>query len=157
MIRRVDLILMICAATSAGFAADGPVADAAASEAKRELIALEDVWTTAETNHDAATLTRILDDRFLATWPSGRTIDKGAFIKAETTGPIDRSKSQTLTDRNFIIDGDTAVAVETDTLRSVRDGTPVVWVGRFTLTYIRRNGTWRALAEQAASIAPAKP
>src|ERR1039458_4671904 len=47
--------------------------------------------------------------------------------------------------------GDTAVVVETDTLRSATNGQPSTTVYRFTVTYIKRGGHWFALAEHGVA------
>lgn len=46
-----------------------------------------------------------------------------------------------------IIDGDTAVVVGSDTERGMKKGVPFAAVARYTVTYIRRQGQWVALAE----------
>ena len=53
-----------------------------------------------------------------------------------------------------LVAGDTAVVVETDTERKVRDGKPSAAVYRFTVTYIRRGGHWVALAEHGVAANP---
>jgi Domain of unknown function (DUF4440) len=53
-----------------------------------------------------------------------------------------------------IIDGDAAVVVATDTERGTRDGAARTAVYKYTATYIRRNGRWRALAEQIVKASP---
>jgi hypothetical protein len=51
-----------------------------------------------------------------------------------------------------IIDGDTAVVLGTETLHGTRDGAAYTGVLRYTVTYIRRHGSWRALAEHAFRV-----
>lgn len=156
MIPRLGGFLSVCALVSAAFASEANVAGPSATDVKQQLIDLEEVWVTAENTHDTATLHRILDDRFVATWASGKTVDKEAFIKGVTSGDINPTMTQTLTDRTFLIDGDTAVVVETDTVRSTKDGKETIKVYRITVTYIRRNGRWTALAEHMVKVPPDK-
>jgi ketosteroid isomerase-like protein len=66
------------------------------------------------------------------------------------------AESQTLTDETVIVDGDTAVVVGTDTLRGTKSGAAHTAVARYTVTYIRRNGQWMALAEHLAELPQAK-
>jgi len=57
-----------------------------------------------------------------------------------------------MTDRRILIDGDTAVIVETDT---VIDGDAVAEVARqyqIMTTYVRRRGHWRVLADHVQTV-----
>ena len=120
------------------------------ADAKQQILDLEQVWLTAEHNHDAATLRRILDDKFVATFGGKKPLDKEAFIKSQVSGDVDPTESETLTDRNVILDHDTAVVVGVDTESGTRKGKPYTEVARYTATYIRRDGRWVALAEHLA-------
>jgi ketosteroid isomerase-like protein len=122
------------------------------SAAKQQVLDLEQEWVAAEHNHDAAALRRILDDKFVASFGAGKPYDKEAFIKEIVSGDVDPAESQALTDRTVIIDHDTAVVVGTDTLRGTRNGAPDTAVYRYTVTYIRRNGQWLALAEHLVEV-----
>ncbi|HEY6904032.1 MAG TPA: nuclear transport factor 2 family protein, partial [Candidatus Acidoferrales bacterium] len=139
--------------------AKAPISSTALADvdAKQQILDLEQVWVTAEHNHDAATLRRILDDKFVATFGGEKPLDKEAFIKETVTGDVDPTESQTLADRNVIIDQDTAVVVGTDTERGTnKKGKAYTAFARYTVTYIRRNGQWVALAEHLAEVPQAK-
>ena len=124
------------------------------TDARQQLLDLEKEWTTAEDKHDATVLQRILDERFVATF-GAKTYDKKAFIEV-FAGDVDSTASQTLTYEAVIIDGDTAVLVGTDTAHGTRDGAAYTTVYRYTVTYIRRNGRWLALAEHIIKVPQAK-
>jgi len=134
----------------------GPV-DASQAKAKEELVKLESDWATAEDRHDEATLRRILDEKFVVTLGTKTPpYNKEGFIKAVLAGYVDPTKSQTLSDQTVIVDGDTGVVVATDTERGTKKGEAFTVVGRYTATYIRRNGQWVALAEHIVIVPPAK-
>jgi steroid delta-isomerase-like uncharacterized protein len=137
-------------------AANAPVSDGDLSAAKQQVLDLEQEWVAAEAKHDATTLRRILDDRFVASFGAEKPYDKEAFIKAIVSGDVDATESQTLTDRTVIIDHDTAVIVGTDTVRGTKTGAPYVLVARYTVTYIHRDGHWVALAEHLVEVPQAK-
>jgi len=120
------------------------------------LTALEQRWVKAELEHDAATLREILDERFLFIGLT-RVRSREAFIAGVTSGPVNPTLSQTLTDRVFLIDGDTAVLTEIDTVRSTENGRPTESRYRVTTTYLCREGRWRALAEVMVRIPPSAP
>lgn len=92
-------------------------------DAKQKVLKLESEWVVAEGRHDEAALRRILDDKFLASFGSGKPHDKEGFIKLILAGDVDPTESQTLTDQNVIVDHDTAVVVGIDTVRGTENGT----------------------------------
>ena len=126
------------------------------ADATQQVLDLEDEWVAAEHNRDGATLRRILDDKFVASFGTGKPIDKEAFLKELVSTTVDPTESQSLTDRRVILDQDTAVVVGTDTERGTRKGAAYTVVGRYTATYIRRNGHWIALAEHLVEEPRAK-
>ena len=63
--------------------------------------------------------------------------------------------SHDLTDRSMIVDADTAVIVDTDTMRGTRNGEPCTAKARVTAVYIKRDGAWRILAEHLAALTDA--
>jgi steroid delta-isomerase-like uncharacterized protein len=137
-------------------AANSTLSDDDLSAAKQQVLNLEREWVDAEIKHDAATLRRILDDKFVASFGAKKPYDKEAFIKEIVSGDVDPTESQTLTDRTVIIDHDTAVVVGTDTERGTRNGGAYTAVYRYTVTYIRRNGSWVALAEHLVEVPQGK-
>lgn len=156
---RATVITAACLTLLAGAFAKAPIANTAFADVdvKQQILDLEDAWVVAEHNHDAATLRRILDDKFVATFGGKKPLDKEAFIKVTVTGDVDPTESQDLTDRNVIIDQDTAVVVGIDTEHGTnKKGTAYTAVARYTVTYIRRNGQWVALAEHLAEVPQAK-
>lgn len=91
---------------------------------------------------------------FIATFGAGKPLNKDAFIKEIINGAIDPTVTEELSDETIIVVGDTAVIVETDTLRKTKDGRPSATAYRFTVTYIRRGDHWVALAEHGAAMKP---
>ena len=124
--------------------------------AEQQVLDLDRAWADAEVKHDAATLRRILDDHFVATFGAGKPYDKEEFIKAVIGGAPDPSESQDLSDRMVRVDADTAVIVETDTAHGTDEGKAYTTVYRITTVYIRRNGHWVALAEHLVRAPPEK-
>lgn len=155
---RTAAIIAACVILLAGAFAKAPTANSTLpdADAKQQVLDLEQIWVAAEHNHDAATLRRILDDKFVASFNADKPLDKEAFIKLIVTEDADPTESQTLTDRNVIIDRDTAVVVGTDTERGIKKGKAYTAVYRYTVTYIRRNGQWVALAEHLGEVPQTK-
>jgi hypothetical protein len=125
------------------------------ADAKQQVLDLENEWVTAEMKHDAATLRRILDDKFVASFGAAKPYDKEGFMKEIVSGDVDRTESQTLTDRKAMVDEDTAVIVGTDTLHGTKKGTAYTEVARYTVTYIRHE-QWVTLAEHLVEVPQSK-
>jgi ketosteroid isomerase-like protein len=133
---------------AAAQAADGP----SAAEAKEQVMNTLHDWVRAENEHDAAALERILDDQFITTSGAGKPGNKEGFIKSLTAGKADPRQSQSLTDESVVVDGDTAVVVGTDTFHRTDGAKPDGLALRYTITFIRRNARWTALAEHIVEI-----
>ena len=124
----------------------------AAPDTEQQLRQLELEWTAAEKNRDAATLRRILDDRFVSFGSSGKPVGKEEFISEVIGADADPILSQELSDQTFAIAGNTAVVFETDTIQTLRSGKPHKQVLRISATYANRDGRWVALAEQFVPV-----
>jgi ketosteroid isomerase-like protein len=117
---------------------------------EQQVIATETEWVQAEVHRDAAVLERVLDDRFLVNSSTGQLTDKKAMI-AEALGW--KMTSQTITDRTVVIDGDTAIVFGTANFKFAVEGKDdEASAGRYTTTYIKRDGRWRALALQMTAL-----
>src|SRR5574337_1370131 len=104
----LTIALLICMTTAAVAAECAPPNVPSETDAKRQVVQLDDEWLQAELRHDAVTLDRILDDKFVATFGGKKTYDRATFIKAITTGPADPTETQSLDRELVIIEGDTA-------------------------------------------------
>jgi ketosteroid isomerase-like protein len=118
---------------------------------EQQLIAIEQQWGDAEVNHDEAVLNRILDDNFVMVAQNGQVVGKAAFIG--------EARKFTFTSMKFVRDriqanGDTAIVVDSFTIHfaSGADSAPL----RCTVTYVKRQGQWRALAEQIGNLTAPK-
>ncbi len=124
------------------------VAAPLAEEVKEQVLRVDREWADAEIQRDAGALGRILDGNFLAVYGSGKVVDKETFIKDVIGDGTDRMRSQDMSDVTVRMRGDTAVVVETDTIRGTERGQPYIEATRLTATYVKRNGNWVALAER---------
>ena len=122
------------------------------SQAKQQVSQLLRDWVTAENEHDAAALDRILDDQFISTYEAGKPTRKAAFIASLTKGNADPKQSQSLTDETIVVDGDTAILVGTDTFHRTDHAEPDGLALRYTITCVRKNGRWVALAEHIVKL-----
>ena len=122
------------------------------SQAEQQVSQLLRDWVTAENEHDAAALERILDDQFISTYGAGKPTRKAAFIASLTKGKADPKQSQTIEDETIVVEGDTAILVGTDTFHRTDHAEPDGLALRYTITCVRKNGRWVALAEHIVKL-----
>ena len=110
------------------------------SPAEAELMDLDNAWIDAEVTHDRAALERILDDRFMATFASGTTVDRTGFIERVLTMRI--SPFVVIHDVVQIHDN-TALVIDLASDRS----------SKYTWIAVKRNGQWRVISETFTRVA----
>jgi ketosteroid isomerase-like protein len=133
-------------------AAQAQSARGSAADAKQQVSQMLRDWVTAENEHDAAALERLLDDQFISTYGAGKPTRKAAFIASLTKGKADPRQTQSLTDETIVVDGDTAILVGTDTFHRTDHAEPDGLALRYTITCVRKNGRWVALAEHIVKM-----
>jgi len=147
-VRVLAVVVAVLAFAGAHAEADGSTAPAPGDE--QQVIATETEWVQAEVQRDAEVLDRVLDDRFLVNSSTGELSNKAAVI-ADVLGW--KMVSQTITDRTVLVDGDTAIVFGTANFRFAVEGKDdEASAGRYTTTYIKRDGQWRALALQMTAL-----
>jgi hypothetical protein len=108
------------------------------------VIAVEDEWIRAEVSRDEATLRRVLDDQFVLNSNSGQTSGKEALIEGVLGWNM---TGQTISERSVLVTSDTAVIFGTTELRFAVPGeADTTSLLRYTSTYVKRDGQWRAIA-----------
>jgi len=132
-IRQLGRVIAILSVLVAG------VAHAAAPSERATLIALSDAWIEAEVGHDRVALERILDERFLATLASGKTLDRTAYIDWIAKMTLDPFK---VLNEVVNIYGDTAVVISTTTDHETK----------FTWIAVKRNSRWRVISETFSEV-----
>lgn len=104
-----------------------------------ELIALDDAWIDAEVGGDRMALEHILHEDFLATFASGRTIDRNTFIDLVLRNP---PAPFSVTHESIRVHGDTALVIDVS-----EDGRT-----KFTWVAIKQDGQWRVISETFSRI-----
>jgi len=104
-----------------------------------ELIALDDAWINAEVGGDRMALERILHEDFLATFASGRTIDRNTFIDLVLGHP---PAPFSVTHQSIRVYGDTALVIDVS-----EDGKT-----KFTWIAIKEDGQWRVISETFSRV-----
>jgi len=109
------------------------------SARESELIALSDAWIDAEVRSDAEALARLLDERFMVTFASGRTLDRAEFIEWVRQAEM---KPFQVTNEAILLHGDTAVVIGVNTERTVK----------FTWVAVKRAQGWRVVSETFSRV-----
>jgi ketosteroid isomerase-like protein len=116
-----------------------------------KIIALENLWNQMQLNHDADAMGKLLDEDFVFTDYDGTVMSKEQFL--ETI----RDKSYQLTveaSENMKLHrhGDTVVVIGATHEKGTYKGKPYQHQGRFTDTWMKKDGRWLCIASQLSLI-----
>ena len=114
-------------------------ARAGQSASESELVALSDAWIEAEVRNDREALERLLDERFMVTFASGRTMNRAEFIEWIRTAEI---KPFQVTNESILVHGDTGVVIGVNAERTVK----------FTWVAVKKAQRWRVVSETFSRV-----
>jgi len=123
----------------------------AQTAAEKELIKLENDWSTAVMKHDAKALESLYATEYIATDATGKTYNKAEAIKADAS-PNTVVTSFVLSDLKVHIYGQTGVVTGVNTIKATSDGKDVSGGYRFTDVFVKRDGRWQCVATQGTLI-----
>jgi ketosteroid isomerase-like protein len=112
---------------------------------------LEQDWAQALLKGDAASLDRYEAEDIINTDPSGRVTDRTQDKKDLSSGDL-KFQSVELSDLKVRVYGNAAVATGVSTGKASFKGQETNGSYRFTDTWIKRNGTWQAVASQGTKV-----
>jgi ketosteroid isomerase-like protein len=145
--RWVGPAMALCLASCGSSAADGAKADTPS------LTEFADQFDRAQLTKDGAALERMVDDDLVFITSSGERQGKDDFI-AGWTAPGDTFEPITLVDRMVVPLGrDAGVVSAETTLRGTSGGQPFASRFRFSDTFVREDGEWRAVHIQVSRMA----
>lgn len=114
---------------------------------KSLILALESAWNQAEIHHDASAAAAILADTFISVDHHGALMNRSQYLadmKDLSFNPEEISNS----DPTVYLYGDTAIVTSSYRTKGTVGGKPFVHHGRFTDTWIKRDGKWQCIADQ---------
>jgi ketosteroid isomerase-like protein len=116
-----------------------------------KIIALENLWNQMQLNHDADAMGKLLDEDFVFTDYDGTVMSKAQFLDSI------RDMSYHLTveaseDMKLHRHGDTVVIIGATHEKGTYKGKPYQHRGRFTDTWMKKNGQWLCIASQLSLI-----
>jgi ketosteroid isomerase-like protein len=122
-----------------------------AAARRSRVMALESAWGMAEKNKDARALDVLLDDSLAYTDYDGTLKTKSNFL-AGVKAPGHNPEQQVVESTSARVYGDTAIVIGVYRVEGVDKGKPSLRRGRFTDTWVNRNGSWVCVASQYTLI-----
>jgi len=115
------------------------------------LRALETAWNHAEQSKDAAALGQLLADSFVYVDYDGTLMNKKQYLASTVS---DEVQNEQINNEGMTIQvyGDAAVVNGTYRDKGLEKGKPFSRHGRFTDTWIFRNGAWQCVASQSTLV-----
>ena len=138
----VSLVLLISSAIVIAQESSKP------SGEEGHLRALESAWNHAEQSKDAAALNQLLADTFVYVDYDGALMNKKQFLASTTNDEVQQEQinNEGMTVQVY---GDAAVVNGVYRDKGLERGKPFSRHGRFTDTWIFRNGAWQCVASQS--------
>ncbi len=118
---------------------------------KSMILALEGIWNQAEIHHDAAAASAIMADTFISVDHHGKLLTKSQYL-ADLKDPSFKPEEISNSETTVYIYGDTAIVSSAYRTRGTDDGKPFVHRGRFTDTWVKRDGKWQCVADHETLI-----
>jgi hypothetical protein len=121
------------------------------TDAPTVLVGVEHRWVDAMQKGDTATLDSILDDSYVDTDEMGQHSNKQDVLAAMRSGDL-KINSITISSMQVYDHGTSAIV----TGRAIQDGTfkgqPLSDAVSFSDTFVKRNGTWKAVASHRSTL-----
>jgi len=116
-----------------------------------KIIALENLWNQMQLHHDADAMGKMLDDDFVFTDYDGTVMSRTQFLESI------RDKSYQLSveasdNMKLHRHGDTVVVIGATHEKGTFKGKPYQHQGRFTDTWMKKNGQWLCIASHLGVI-----
>ena len=116
-----------------------------------KIVAMENLWNQMQLNHDAAAMGKMLDDEFVLTDYDGAVLDKAQFLDSikdmSVKLTVELSEGMRLHPH-----GNTVVITGATREKGTKGSKPFAHIGRFTDTWIKKNGTWLCVASHLGVV-----
>jgi len=118
---------------------------------KSMVLALESAWNQAELHHDANAAAAVLSDNFFSVDHHGKLLSRSQYL-ADMKDLSYKPEEISNTDTSIYIYGDVAVVTSAYRTKGTMDSKPFIHHGRFTDTWIKKDGQWKCVADQETLI-----
>jgi ketosteroid isomerase-like protein len=116
-----------------------------------KLLVMEHLWNEAQLNRDARALDGLVGTAFVNTEWDGEISDKAKFL-ADITDPQFKPSTLAIQDTKVSMYGDSAVVVGIYHTKGTYQGKPYEHFGRFTDTWVFREGRWQCAASHTSLL-----
>jgi ketosteroid isomerase-like protein len=121
------------------------------SDDASKIVAMENLWNQMQLNHDAAAMEKMLDDDFVLTDYDGSLLNKGQFLDSikdmNVKLTLEMSEGMKLHQH-----GTTVVITGATREKGTQSGKPFVHSGRFTDTWMKKDGRWLCVASHLGVV-----
>jgi ketosteroid isomerase-like protein len=115
------------------------------SEDSSKIIAMENLWNQMQLNHDAPAMEKMLDAEFVLTDYDGSLLNKTQFLHSIKDMSI-KLTQEVSEGMKLHQHGNTVVITGATREKGTQNGKPFAHSGRFTDTWIRKDGRWLCVA-----------
>jgi len=116
-----------------------------------KIIALENLWNQIQINHDADAMAKMLDSDFIFTDYDGSVMNKAQFL-ATIRDSSNQLTVEVSEDMKLHVHGETVIVTGATHERGMLKGKAYQHQGRFTDTWIKKNGQWLCVASQLSLV-----
>lgn len=116
-----------------------------------KIIALENLWNQIQINHDADAMAEMLDSDFIFTDYDGSVMNKAQFL-ATIRDSSNQLTVEVSEDMKLHVHGETVIVTGATHERGMLKGKAYQHQGRFTDTWIKKNGQWLCVASQLSLV-----
>ena len=121
------------------------------AEDASKIVAMENLWNQMQLNHDAAAMEKMLDDDFVLTDYDGTLQNKTQFL--ESIKDMSTKLTQEMSEgMKLHPHGNTVVITGATRDKGAQNGKPFAHNGRFTDTWMKKNGTWLCVASHLGVV-----
>lgn len=114
---------------------------------EKRIIVLENIWNQTQMSHDANAMASMLHSDFVFTDYDGTLMSKPVFL-ASIRDPSNKLSVEESNDMKLHRYGDTVVVTGATHEKGTQKGKAYEHYGRFTDTWIKRDGQWVCVASQ---------
>ena len=116
-----------------------------------KIIALENLWNQMQIAHDADAMGKMLDADVVFTDYDGTVMSKPQFLASIRANSIQLTV-EVSEDMKLHRHGDTVIVIGATREKGTEKGKPFSHVGRFTDTWIKKDGQWLCIASQLSLL-----
>jgi ketosteroid isomerase-like protein len=144
--RVLPLVLMTSLVVALGANPGVPQAEDAT-----KIVALENLWNQTQLNHDAPAMEKMIDDDFVLTDYDGSLLNKSQFLDSIKDMSIKLTQEMS-EGMKLHQHGNTVVVTGATREKGTQNGKPFGHNGRFTDTWIKKDGRWLCVASHLGVI-----